>query len=152
MANDGFDPDAGTVRHLSCRERTALKKRVLARADKERRRLLRQWTGRSIQAFHQLWKHLSKPFIAAVRRFLIAQRRQAELRQLGAMSDRELRDLAISRLEIRAAMQSGATWPRDDRNVSAMQSPQGDKPAQGLLNQGLLNQGLLDRPRLCSRS
>ena len=146
MADD-LDSDAGIVRHLSCRERTALKKRVIARADKERRRLLRQWTGRSIQAIHRFWKHLSKPFVAAVRRFLIAQRRLAELRQLGAMSDRELRDLAISRLEIQAAVQSGATWPRDGRNVSAMPAPQGDKLAQSLLDQGLL-----DRPRLSSRS
>ena len=139
MADD-LDSNAGMVRHLSCRERTALKKRVIACADEERRRLLRQWTGRSILAIRRAWRHLSKPSIAAVRRFVVAQRRLAELRQLGAMSDRELRDLAISRLEIRAAVQSGATWPRDGRNVSTTQAPQGDKHAQGLL----------DRPRLCS--
>jgi uncharacterized protein YjiS (DUF1127 family) len=144
MSDDGFDPDAGTVRHLTCRERLALRKRVIARADRERRRLLRQWIGKSIQAIHRFWKHLSKLFVAAARRFLIAQRRQAELRQLGAMSDRELRDLAISRLEIQAAVQSGATWPRDGRNVSTMEA-QGDEHSHSLLDQGLPN-----RPRLCS--
>jgi uncharacterized protein YjiS (DUF1127 family) len=140
MSDDGFDPDAGTVRHLTCSERTALKKRVIARADKERQRLLRQWTGRSILAIRRAWRHLSKPIIAAARRFVVTQRRLAELRQLGAMSDRELRDLAISRLEIQAAVRSGAPWPRDGRNISTMQAPKGDKHAQSLL----------DRPPLCS--
>ena len=140
MANDGFDPDAGKVRHLSCRERTALRKQIIARADEERRRLFRHWAGRPIRALDLAWRHLSKPFVAAVRHFLARQRRLAELRQLGGMSDGELKDLGISRLEIRAAVQSGATWPKDRPNISTMQAPRGEKHAQGLL----------DRPSLCS--
>jgi uncharacterized protein YjiS (DUF1127 family) len=140
MADDGFDPDTCAVRHLSCRERTALKERVTTRANEERRRLLRRGAAKTIQALHLTWRHVSRPFVAAAHYLIARQMQLSALRQLAAMDDRELRDIGISRLEIGAAAQSRAPWPRGDRNASGIQPTQGEKHVKGLL----------DRPRLCS--
>jgi uncharacterized protein YjiS (DUF1127 family) len=140
MAHDGFNPDTSTVRHLSCRERTALKERVTARANEERRRLLRRWAAKIIHALHLAWRHVSRSFVSVARRLVARQMQLSALRQLAAMDDRELRDIGISRLEIKAAVQSRALWPGDDRSASRTQPTQGEKHAKGLL----------DRPRLCS--
>ena len=140
MADDGFSHDTCAVRHLSCRERTALKERVMARAYEERRRLLRRWGTTIIQVLHLACRRASELHIAAMRRLTVRLERAAALRQLAAMSDRELRDIGISRLEVRAATQSDDAWPRGDRNASAIQSKRRGKHAKGLL----------DRPRLCS--
>src|SRR5579864_2787247 len=109
MSDDGFKPDAGEIRHLSCREWATLKQRLIARA------LLRQWTGSAVRPLAVVGRGLNALFIAArtaVRRELRRQRRLAELRQLAAMTDRELRDIGITRMEIRAAAQSRTLWPR----------------------------------------
>jgi len=140
MADDGFNHDTCAVRHLSCRERTALRKRVMDRAYEERQRLLRHWAVRIAQALRRAWWRVNELHLAAMRRLIARLERAAALRQLAAMSDRELRDIGISRLEIRAATQSDNAWPRGDRNPSAIQSKRGENHAKGLL----------DRPRLCS--
>jgi uncharacterized protein YjiS (DUF1127 family) len=140
MADDGFNPDSYAVRHLSCRERKALKERFIARANEERRRLLRRCAVRTGRALRQAWQRVSSVCAAVVRYFIAKQGRLAALRQLAAMSDRELRDIGISRLEIRAATQSEDAWPRGDRAIPAI------KPTHG----GNHAKGLLDRPRLCS--
>ena len=139
MADDGFISDRCTVRHLSCRERAELKERVIARADKERQRLLRRWAASIVQAFRPVWRRANELHLAAMRRLIVRLERQAALRQLAAMDDRELRDIGISRLEIEAAARSN-DWTRGDRSPSGIQAAPGEKHAKGLL----------DRPRLCS--
>jgi len=140
MANDGFDPNACNIRHLSCRERAALKEHFIARAHEERRQLARQWARRTSQALQLTWGRVGELYRAAVRRLIVRQNRLAALRQLAAMNDRELRDIGLSRLEIMAAARSDTAWPRGDRSPSTTQATQGKKHAKGLL----------DRPRLCS--
>src|SRR5512140_2294309 len=121
MADDGFSHDTCAVRHLSCRERATLKERVIARATDERQRLLRHWGAKIIQVLHPACRRASELYIAATRRLTARLERTAALRQLAAMSDRELRDVGISRLEIKAAARSDAAWPRGDRNSATMQ-------------------------------
>lgn len=140
MADDGFDPDARAVRQLSCRERAALKERLIAQAHEERRRVARRWAARTSRALRLAWCRISELYGAALRRLVARQNRLAALRQLAAMSDLELRDIGLSRLEIKAAARSDAAWPRGERSSSATQAKQGEKHAKGLL----------DRPRLCS--
>jgi uncharacterized protein YjiS (DUF1127 family) len=119
MADDGFNPDTSAVRHLSCRERTALKERVITRANDERKRLLGRGAAKTIRVLHLAWRHASRPFFAAANHLIARHMRLSALRQLAAMEDRELRDIGISRLEIGAAVQSRALCPRSDRNDSA---------------------------------
>jgi hypothetical protein len=136
MADDGFDSSAA-VRHLSCRERAALKERLIARAQDERRQVARRWALRTSLALRRVWRRISELYRAVMLRLIARQNRLAALRQLAAMSDLELRDIGLSRLEITAAARSNAAWPRGERSPSTMQ---GEKHAKGLL----------DRPRLCS--
>jgi uncharacterized protein YjiS (DUF1127 family) len=138
MANDGFDPNACNIRHLSCRERAALKGQIVARANEERRRLLRHCAMRAGQLLRRAWGRIGELYRAAVRRLIVRQNRLAELRQLAAMSDRELRDIGLSRLEIKAAVRTGTDWPGGGRR--SLKTQEGEKHAKGLL----------DRPRLCS--
>ena len=140
MANDGSDPDASAVRHLSCRERAELKERLIARAHEERRQLIRRWAAQTSRMLHLAWRRIGELYRAAMRGLVERQNRLAALRQLGAMSDLELRDIGLSRLEIKAAARSDSAWPRRDRGPPATQSTQGNTHAKGLL----------DRPRLCS--
>ena len=119
MADDGFNPDASAIRQLSCRERTMLKERVVARANDERQRLFRQAAAKTIQTLHLAWRHMSRPFVAAAHHLVARHTQLSALRQLAAMEDRELRDIGISRLEIGAAVQSRPLFPRSDRNDSA---------------------------------
>lgn len=138
MSHDDFDPDRYEIRHFSCAERAALKAHLIARAHEERVRLLRRWAGTAIAPLAALRRGLQKLFVViqtAIRRALARQRRFAELRQLAAMSDLELRDIGIARMEIRAAMESGAHAPRYGlRACSATQTSQGDKHAESLLD------------------
>jgi uncharacterized protein YjiS (DUF1127 family) len=140
MADDGFSHDTCTIRHLSCRERMAMKERVIARANDERQRLLRHWAAQVIAALRPAWRRLSELYMTTMRHLVARHMRMNALRQLAAMSDRELRDMGISRLEIRAAARSDAAWPRGERSTSTTQVKQGENYAESLL----------DRPRLCS--
>ena len=140
MADDGFNPEGGAVRHLSCRERTALREHLIACANEERQRLLRRAAARIAGALRHAWRRANELYIAAMRRLVVRHRRMEALRQLAGMTDRELRDIGISRLEISAAARSDAAWPRGDQSTSTIRSTQGENRAKGLL----------DRPRLCS--
>jgi len=140
MANDGFNPDGCAVRRLSCRERMLLKERLIAWAHEERRRLMRLWAARIAEALRLALRRVNELRIAAIRRFIVRHRRMEALRQLAGMTDRELRDIGISRLEIGAAARLHTAWPRGDRSTSEIRSIQGENRAKGLL----------DRPRLCS--
>ncbi len=140
MRHDGPGPDdAYEIRHFSCEERAALKAHLIARAHAERSRMLRQCVGAAVKPLALARRGLRHLFIAArtAARFLRArQRRMAELRQLAAMSDLELRDIGISRMEIRAAAQSDSLWPRHGLRVAApaTQTMQGETYAESLLD------------------
>jgi uncharacterized protein YjiS (DUF1127 family) len=138
MSRDGLDPDAPEFRDLSCLERAALKASCIVRAHEERNRLIRRCVGSAVKLLVLFQRGLHELYIVvrmAVRRQLARQKRLAELRQLTAMSDLELSDIGISRSEIRAAMQSGARWPRYGlRASSTTPTTQGEKDAEGLLD------------------
>ncbi len=135
MSCDGLDPDAHEFRDLSCRERAELKASCIVRAYEKRNRLIRRWAAGAIAPLALLLDRLFTAVRTAVRRELRRQRRLAELRQLAAMSDLELRDIGISRMEIRAAAQSGTLWPRYGLRASpTTQTTQGEKHAEGLLD------------------
>jgi uncharacterized protein YjiS (DUF1127 family) len=139
MSDDGFNPDAREIRQLSCCERAALRRRLITRAHHERNRLLIQWIGSAVRPPLALVRRgLNELFIAArtaARRLLARRRQMAELRQLAAMSDLELRDIGITRLEIGAAARSGTLWPRYGLRASPTTSTkQGEKYAQSLLD------------------
>ncbi len=89
MPDDGFDPYACDPRHLTPRQWTALRKGIVARAQEERNRLIRQMVG----GIRELWR--------ACRRMRL--RREART-VLSSMSDRELRDIGISRPGIEGAI------------------------------------------------
>ena len=115
MSEDGFNPDAYEIRHLSCRQRAALKARVIASAREERSRLLRQCAASAAEVLAAVWRGAREPGKAVrtiVRRHLARRRQLAELGQLAAMSDCELKDIGISRMDIRAAIRSGVPWSR----------------------------------------
>lgn len=133
MSCDELDPATCEIRHFSCTERGALKACLIARAHQERARLLRQWVGTAIAPLALLRRGLQKLSVTvrrAMRRELTRQKRRSDLRQLAAMSDLELRDIGISRMEIRAAAQSGAYSPRYGLRASstAQTSHGGERP------------------------
>jgi uncharacterized protein YjiS (DUF1127 family) len=135
MFHDGLNPEACEIRHLSCRERTALKTSSIARAQEERNRLLRVSVATATAWLRRCLHEIFVVAQAAVRRQLARQQRFAELRQLAAMSDRELRDMGITRTEIRAVAQSGARWPRYGlHHCPTAQTTQGEKHAESLLD------------------
>ncbi len=141
MPDDGSNSAPHRIEHLSCRERSALKARLIAHAHRERNRLLLEWAGKAIRPLALTWYGRHDAVRAIARRYLARQRRMAELRQLAAMSDLELNDIGISRMEIRAAIRSGGLWPRHGLRASpTTDTRQGEKHAEGLL----------DRPRLGS--
>jgi uncharacterized protein YjiS (DUF1127 family) len=140
MADDGFNSEACAVRQLSCAERTALKRQCVARANEERQQLLRRLPSRLATALRLACRRLNELRLAVTRRLIARERRMQALRQLAGMSDRELRDIGISRLDIVAAARSDAARLRGDLSALGIQATQGEKHAKGLL----------DCPRLCS--
>ncbi len=133
MSDGGSNSRARDIRHLSCAERAALKARLIARAHAERSRLLVAWIGRAVRPLALAWRGLHEFARTAACRLRDRQRRMAELRQLAAMSDLELHDIGITRLEIRAAAQSDALWPRYGLRASTTQTNEGEKNAESLL-------------------
>ena len=111
MCDGGSRFDGSTLQHLTPQAWAAHRERIVARAREERRRIKRQMTKaarRSIRLMARAgWRLLAMLWRGAVR-YLERQRRLRELHQLAAMSDRELRDMGISRNEIRNAVRSGA--------------------------------------------
>jgi uncharacterized protein YjiS (DUF1127 family) len=135
MSRDGLDPDGYEIGHFSWKERAARKTRLVARAHDERSRLLRQWTDNAVRPLALAWRVTHKIALTAARQLLVRQRRMAEVRQLAAMSDLELRDIGITRTEVRAAARSEAIWPRHGLRASpTTPTTQGEKHAESLLD------------------
>jgi uncharacterized protein YjiS (DUF1127 family) len=90
MPEDGFDPFAADSRHLSPQQWTALRKYVVSRAEEERKRVIRQMGAAFAGALWSAWNRLRR-----------LRRARSELY---AMTERELRDIGLSRSGIEAAI------------------------------------------------
>ena len=138
MPRDGLNQEVCEVRHLTCNQWTALKAGIIAGARAERSWLLREMVVAAFNPLHAVWRgacELGDLVRAAARRLLVRQRKIAELRQLAAMSDLELKDIGITRTEIRAVAQSDVLRPRYGlRAHSTTQTESGDKHDQSLLD------------------
>ena len=97
MPYDGFDPFTADSRHLSPQQWIALRKYFVGQA-KERKRVIRQMGAAFARALWSAWKRL---------------RRLREARsELYAMTERELRDIGLSRSGIEAAISQIEAEPR----------------------------------------
>ena len=84
---------------------------ILARAREERRHVNRQMAEAALKVVRlvaQAGRRLLDTFWWGAIRYLKRRKRLRELYELAAMGDRELRDIGISRNEIRSAIRSGA--------------------------------------------
>jgi len=118
MSDDGFELDTGGIRQLSPQQWSALRRDIVSRARDERSRLLRQMIASLLATAGTVWRVAGKSHDAvrsATRRHLARQQRLRELRELSAMDDIGLRDIGISRLEVRAALQSNTGPVRQNR-------------------------------------
>jgi uncharacterized protein YjiS (DUF1127 family) len=98
MPCDGFDPFTADSRHLSPQQWIALRKYFVGQAEKERKRVIRQMGAAFASALWSAWKRL---------------RRLREARsELYAMTERELRDIGLSRSGIEAAISQIEAEPR----------------------------------------
>jgi uncharacterized protein YjiS (DUF1127 family) len=98
MPCDGFDPFTADSRHLSPQQWIALRKYFVGQAEKERKRVIRQMGAAFASALWSAWKRL---------------RRLREARsELNAMTERELRDIGLSRSGIEAAISQIEAEPR----------------------------------------
>jgi uncharacterized protein YjiS (DUF1127 family) len=115
MCDEGSGLCASGPRRLTPREWAALRKRIIARAHEERRQVIRQMAGATCGGIRRVWR-AAHWLVGAPRKafglYLARRKRRQELRELFEMSDIELRDVGISRLEIRAAMHSNAKFCR----------------------------------------
>jgi uncharacterized protein YjiS (DUF1127 family) len=134
MSDDGSNPLACGTRHLSCAERAAVKQCLIASARAARSRLLVAWIGSAVRPFALAWRGPHELARRAARSLRARQRRMAELRQLAAMNDRELRDIGITRLDIRAAARSGGHWTRYGLRAATTQTNEGENDAESLLD------------------
>jgi uncharacterized protein YjiS (DUF1127 family) len=119
MCDDASDLYASDHRRPTPREWAALRKCIIARAHEQRRQVIRQMVGAT-------WGCIR--LVDALRKasglYLAWRKRLQELRELSEMSDIELRDIGISRLEIRAAMRSNAkSWRWQRRMIRRLLSP-----------------------------
>lgn len=120
MCDDGSDLCASDQWCPTPSEWAASRKRIIARARKQRRQVIRQMVGAAWRGIRWVWRathRLADSFHKASGRYLAKRKRLQELRDLSAMSDIDLRDIGISRLEIRAAMRSKATFYRRDASA-----------------------------------
>jgi len=98
MPCDGFDPFTADSRHLSPQQWIALRKYFVGQAEKERKRVIRQMGAAFASALWSAWKRL---------------RRLREARsELYAMTERELKDIGLSRSGIEAAISQIEAEPR----------------------------------------
>ena len=115
MCDDGSDLYASDQRHPAPTEWAAGRKCIIARAHEQQRQVIRQMVGRHVGVFGGS----GAPCIGLSMRFrkhpvVILLSGCGDLRELSAKSDIELRDIGISRLEIRAAMRSNPKFCRGD--------------------------------------
>ena len=107
VRDDGTEFRARDTRHLTPQQWSALRKRIIARAHDERKQAILQMVGatrRGIQRVRIAIRWAIDALRKAFASRLAARKRLQDLRQLSAMSDDELKDIGISRLEIRAAL------------------------------------------------
>jgi uncharacterized protein (DUF1330 family)/uncharacterized protein YjiS (DUF1127 family) len=90
MSDDGFDLLAGNARHLTPLQWTALRKCIVRRAHEERNRAIRQMLVGAFAAIRSAWRRV--------------RCRQEARAELCSMTDRELRDIGLSRSGIEAAI------------------------------------------------
>jgi uncharacterized protein YjiS (DUF1127 family) len=117
MRHETFETVSIDVRSLSPAQRTALKLRLVREAHAARARAMQQVLARVFRRPHWL-----QPAVAVIRRALDKARtahvcrrdRLKGLAQLRAMADHELRDIGLSRSDIRGAVWSG-NRPRNQR-------------------------------------
>ena len=115
---DGFEVDPFEVRHLTPAQWAALRHDIIRRAHDERSRVLRGVAAGAVAAARRTLNaagELRNLVVFALRRHLARRKRLNELRQLSAMDDNELKDIGISRTEIRSAMWSTARLLRRSR-------------------------------------
>jgi uncharacterized protein YjiS (DUF1127 family) len=113
--------DRSDLRRLTPREWAALRKRIIARAHEGRRQVIRQMVGATCRGVRRVWC-AAHWLVGALRKafgpYLARQKRyNQELREISAMSDIELRDIGISRLDIGAVMHSNAKLCRGERSA-----------------------------------
>jgi uncharacterized protein YjiS (DUF1127 family) len=121
MCDDRSDLCASDLRRPTPSEWAALRKRIIAWAHEGRRQVIRQMVGATGRGIRRVWHvthRLVDAFQKASGRYLARRKRyNQELRELSAMSDIELRDMGISRLDIGAVMRSNAKFCRGDRSA-----------------------------------
>lgn len=100
MPDDDFDPCACDPRHLTLRQWTALRKFIVARAQADRTRLIGHMVIGGLRALWTAWRRMRL-------------RREARI-ALASMSDRELRDIGVSRSWIDVAVRRRNVDPLDD--------------------------------------
>jgi uncharacterized protein YjiS (DUF1127 family) len=105
MSDDGFEPLSGGVSHLTALERASLTKYVIRRAHDERSRAIYQMVAGIFGLIRKVW-----------RRIHIRQEARAAL---GSMTDRELRDIGLSRSGIEAAINYDDT----DAKILRLETP-----------------------------
>ena len=108
MPCDGFDPFAADSRHLSPQQWTALRKYYVSRAEEERKRIFRRMGAAFARALWRAWKHL---------------RRLKARSELYAMTERELRDIGLSRSGIEAATSQVEAEPEPASRKFATRPP-----------------------------
>ena len=112
MCDGGSVSDGFGLRQACPRSWTVQRDGILARAREERRHVNRHMAEAALKVV-RLMAHAGRRLLDTLWRgairYLKRRKRLRELYELAAMSDRELRDIGISRNEIRNAIRSGAT-------------------------------------------
>lgn len=106
MSDDGLAPGACDVRHLTPQQWTALRRSILARAQEERMSAIRHMAAlprAALRGACALGLRAIITLASMTKRQLNQRRRARDLRELSAMDDVALRDIGLSRLDIRAA-------------------------------------------------
>jgi uncharacterized protein YjiS (DUF1127 family) len=116
MRHETFDTGSIDVRSLSPAQRAALQRRLVREAHAARARTIQRTFARVFGWSHWLravGQEVGKIRIASIRR----RRRRKDLARMLAMTDYELRDIGISRSEIRGAWSGERDMaPRDQRS------------------------------------
>ncbi len=117
MCDDGSDLYAPGMRRLTPGEWEARRKRIIARAHEGRGHVIRQMVGATCRGVRRV-SHAAHWLGGALRKafglYRARRKRLRDLQRLSEMSDIELRDIGISRLEIHAAMRSNAKFYRGE--------------------------------------
>jgi uncharacterized protein YjiS (DUF1127 family) len=111
MRDGGSLSDAPDLPHPPPQAWPAQREGIVARGREERRLVKRHMADATLGVVRltaRAARRLRDALRQASRRYLARRNRVNELHELAAMSNRELRDIGISRGEIRSAIRSGA--------------------------------------------